>query len=248
MILTTIQTSGRIKSNSSPRMLEILGMYVITFFTSLLFFNIGDSIIPEKYGSLVSIGSHIPMLLIPWLWIHLRLRARFSNINLWNWTKGSLKPLLLICSWLIPLQIIGNLDILGKPLPIWYQNGSASIIIEVIFQGFIVGFTEEMFMRPAVHQALLSKQLGGYQLFKRWYISTPILITALLFGMLHIVNIGHQPIDLTIVMFLYSFVIGIIFGFYYERTKNFIGTLILHSLLDVAGTFVVLIVALLNSK
>jgi membrane protease YdiL (CAAX protease family) len=152
----------------------------------------------------------------------------------------------MICSWLIPLQIVGNLDIIGKPMPLWYQNGAVSIIIEVIFQGFIVGFTEEMFMRPANHQALLSKQLDGYQLFKKWSVSTPTLITALLFGLLHMWNIGHHPIELTIFMFLYSLIIGIIFGFYYERTKNYIGTSILHSLLDVAGTFVVLFIALLN--
>jgi membrane protease YdiL (CAAX protease family) len=247
MILTKVaQTDSNMELNTNPGIIQIVGMYLITFFMSSLFFKLGNSVIPEKYGTLVSIVSHIPMLLIPWLWIHLRLRASSSNINIWKWTKGSLKPLLLICSWLIPLQVIGNLDILGKPMPLWYQNGAASIIIEVIFQGFIVGFTEEMFMRPAIHQALLSKKLGGYQLFKRWYISTPILITALMFGMLHVVNIWHQPIELTISMFLYSFVIGIIFGFYYERTKNYIGTSILHSLLDVTGTIVILFVALLT--
>jgi membrane protease YdiL (CAAX protease family) len=247
MILTKVaQNNSDMQLNTSPRIIEIVGMFLITFYMSFLFFNIGDSFISDKYGSLVSIVSHIPMLLIPWLWIHLRLRASSSNVNIWKWTTGSLKPLLLICSWLIPLQVIGNLDIIGKPMPLWYQNGATSIIIEVIFQGFFVGLTEEMFMRPAIHQALLSKKLGGYQLFKRWYISNSILITALMFGMLHVVNIGHQPIELTIIMFLYSFVIGIIFGFYYERTNNYIGTLILHSLLDVVGTFVVLFVALLT--
>lgn len=240
------QEQIKLQSQSPPSMVEILGVYVITFFTALLFFHFSNGLFPDQYGPLVSIASHIPMLIIPWIWFHFRVRVSIENAILWKWTKRSFKPLLLICSWLIPLQILGNLDLLGKSMPEWYQNGAGSIALQFLFQGMIVGFTEEMFMRPAIHQTLLSKPLGGFRLGQKIYLSTPLFITAVLFGLLHVGNIGHQPIGYTLFQVVYSFVIGIIFGFYYERTRNYVATSILHNLLDVVAVIMVLLVGLLR--
>lgn len=229
-----------------PKMVEILGIYVITFSLTFLFFLLSARIIPDNYGPLISISSHIPLFAVPWLWFHFRVHPRVKNAIMWRWTKGSFVPLLLVCSWLIPLQIIGNLDVLGKPLPDWYQNGAGSIWAQILFQGLVVGFSEEMFMRPVLHQTLLSKNMGGFRLFNKFTLSTPLLITALLFALLHVGNIGHQPIGYTMMQIVYAFVIGVIFGVYYEKTRNYVGTAILHNLVDCVGVAIVLIVVLIS--
>lgn len=225
-----------------PKMREILGVFFITFLTSLFSSFIFKQYTPEHYHSFTPFVSHIPMFIIPWLWFHFRIRKYTDGMVQWKWTKGSLRPLLLMCIWLIPLQVLGNVDVLGSPAPEWYQSGKASIMMQILFQGLVVGFSEEMFMRPCLHQALISKQLGGFHLFKRVYLSKALLITACLFGLLHMGNILSQPFGYTMLQVIYAFIIGVIFGVYYERTRNYVGTSILHNLLDFVGVAVVLVV------
>ncbi|MEN1967195.1 CPBP family intramembrane glutamic endopeptidase [Lentibacillus sp. N15] len=222
---------------------EPVAMFIVTFILSLLFYKFIVVFVPENYARIAAVGSHLPMLIIPWLWIRFRMRSNMEKLVLWKWTEKSIKPLLLIAAWLLPLQIIGNLDVIGNPLPIWYQHGAGTILLELFFQGIFVGFAEEMLMRPAIHRTLLVKSGGGFYLFRKVYISFPLIITSSLFAVLHMVNFMNQPIGLTVFQALYAFIIGTILGYYYERTRNYIGTALLHNAIDVIHVVVVLLVA-----
>lgn len=211
--------------------------------SATIVFHFANKIIPQWYSPLISISSHIPMLIIPWIWIRARRKNESKDIGWGKFNKKDKLSLLILCSWLIPLQILGNLDVIGKPIPQWYANGVFSICLQVFFQGIFVGFSEEMLMRPAIHRTLQQILPAHFRFFK-WKCSNAMVITAILFGVLHFGNLGRQPIAINLLNVVYATIIGIIIGIYYEKTKSFIGSVIIHNFIDITGVLNVIIVSL----
>jgi membrane protease YdiL (CAAX protease family) len=224
-----------------PGLTEVLLVFAVTFLASVICFHSFKGIFADSLPALVSTASHVPMLLIPLLWYHFRFRPGGKTAQLGHWDKKSLQYLLVIAGWLIPLLLLANMDVIGKPVPPWYDLGMTSIILQIFFQGLFVGFSEEMLMRPVIHQALLAKRHDGFFLFRKVYISAPNLLTAVLFGLLHAGNLGQQPFGYTVMQMAYACVIGVIIGIYYERTRSYIGAAVLHNLIDMTGVIMILI-------
>lgn len=193
-----------------------------------------------RFDSLIPILTHIPMFLLPWLWLTLRVIPRDSRFKLGRGRSDSKRKFFVTCSWLLPLMLLLNLDVMTAPAPVWYRNGAVSIVLELFFQGLFVGLSEEMLMRVCIHQALLVTLSGGIRIF-RWRLPHAVWITALIFGGFHLTNLGRQALSATVLQVVFTCFVGLVIGLYYQRTRSFVGAVFLHSIVDLPAVILVLL-------
>jgi membrane protease YdiL (CAAX protease family) len=235
------------ETRKAPSVAETLVVFVGTTLLVMLVGQWGRPIFSGGSHGFYPFVTHLPLMIIPWVWYHLRVKPSLpvGSQPLWRWTKGSGRSLLLIASWLVTLNFLGDLlSEWGHPLPEWYQQGASGILPQLLFQGVFVGLSEEMMMRPALHLPLSMRLAGSVVVFRKWRISYAVLVTAFCFGLFHLGNIFTQSLGDTIAQMGITFLLAIIFGVYYDRTRNYLGTALLHNLYDVCGVVVVLLVGM----
>jgi CAAX protease family protein len=107
-----------------------------------------------------------------------------------------------------------------------------TLIAELVFLAIVVGPTEELLFRGLI-QTGLRASLG------RW----GIVIGALAFGFFHLINLASQPLGTTALQVFTAFVIGLVFGVLYDRTRNLVGASLAHGVADFSGTAIPLFFA-----
>jgi membrane protease YdiL (CAAX protease family) len=112
-----------------------------------------------------------------------------------------------------------NLEMLQKMQQALKQNPGLGV-----FTSATAGITEEFFFRGYV-----MSRLG--QFFKNKHYT--VLISALLFSAIHI---GYHNLS----ELIFSFLLGMIFGYYYERYRNITAVVIVHFMVDMVATFVMI--------
>lgn len=88
------------------------------------------------------------------------------------------------------------------------------IMEELIFRGFLCRFIEE-----------------------KSHENRAIMISSLIFGVFHLVNIGSYPYLYVLLQVLYAFAIGIVFATVFYKTKSILSCIIVHSIVDILGSF-----------
>ncbi|MCM1335864.1 MAG: CPBP family intramembrane metalloprotease [Bacteroides sp.] len=93
---------------------------------------------------------------------------------------------------------------------------------------FLVGFVEEMIFRGFLFRILLKKDPAP----------VAILISALTFGIGHIVNLltGHATLE-TILQVLYAVALGYLFTVLFYKSGSLVVCIVVHGLIDVFSTF-----------
>jgi membrane protease YdiL (CAAX protease family) len=128
----------------------------------------------------------------------------------------------------IYLIIIGGLSLLSMDL-----SGTKPIdLILLFFEKMFVGFSEEFVFRGLIC-AILVKEF----IHKKNGILLSILIPALLFGVLHILNFKIENIASEISQLLYAIYFGVFFGAVLLRTNRLIPIAIIHGLIDFVFSF-----------
>lgn len=191
------------------------------------------------YDPLVPIASHIPILLLPWLWLKYRIMPRNSRFRIGGGSPDRRRKLLMVGAWFLPLMLALNLDTVSAPAPEWFEQGAPSIVLELFFQGLFVGVSEEMLMRACLQQTLSECLAGGIRLL-RWRIPHAVWLTALAFGAFHLTNLGHQPLSDTLFQVIFACFVGLVIGGYYQRTRSLAGAVVLHAMVDLPGVILVL--------
>ncbi len=164
-------------------------------------------------------------------------------VGFWVWILGRRFPLGRLSrqglsGWFRPWILVGTLYlvlVLLSPGPPAHH----AIVSLLIFQGVVVGPTEELLFRGLIqtamnHSIMASPVWGSLRL--------GTIGTALVFGLAHVGNLWYQPLSLTIGQASFAFVIGLILGHYYDRTQNLWGAAILHNLIDLLSVAVPLII------
>lgn len=143
---------------------------------------------------------------------------------------------------MVGLKLLGSIvQAWVSPPPQWVKSGFLPIVLILLYQGLFVGLSEEMMIRPALHQPLRLRLQRGIRV-GQMYFSQASIITSLLFGMFHLPNaLLGQPLIPTMIQAVQAAVVGGIIGHYYERTDNYLGAATLHGLLDAAGYVPVLL-------
>lgn len=64
-----------------------------------------------------------------------------------------------------------------------------------------------------------------------------IIISSVIFGGLHFINIGNYPLVYVFLQVLYAFAIGIAFASVFYKTKSILICIMIHAIVDFLGTF-----------
>ena len=176
-------------------------------------------------GNLRNIGDESPYMTIGMivisilLFVFVKKNDLLGYYGLDRWPENSRKMLYFIPMWIIST---GN---------IWdgiHINGTASAIICSVISFILIGFVEELLFRGFLFKALL----------KEGSTTRAIIISAVTFGMGHIVNVltGHSGIE-TIVQMLFAVAIGFLYTFVYYKGGSLIPVIISHSMIDALSVF-----------
>ncbi len=105
---------------------------------------------------------------------------------------------------------------------------------DIIFVWIYASISEEIFTRGLLQSFLSPLTKYGVGLFNRWRLSVPVLFSGLYFGFMHIVLIHRLGPGVLFVIILTS-LLGIIAGYYREKTQSLIPGIIIHALFNVGG-------------
>lgn len=123
----------------------------------------------------------------------------------------------------------------GQITPYNYELSMNNIIGSLGFQMFLSGTSEEVLFR-ALPITVLIYIFGSDKkiIIKRWSIPLEVFIAALFFSIAH-VSWSLTPFMINADMFqlIYAFVLGIAYGFAYERSQSVIYPILMHSISNV---------------
>jgi len=145
-----------------------------------------------------------------------------------------------------------------------------TLIAELVFLAFIVGPTEELLFRGLIQTALngsIHARLGPNPSPRPsprgksrdpnnprgegvggWRLELGTVIGAILFGLIHFINLGYQSLATMLQQVITAIVIGLVFGVLYDRTRNLVGASLAHSVADFSGTAIPLLAYLMTSR
>ena len=192
--------------------------FIIVLIGTLLISNILAPIFQSIFNVFVSaelslyISSFLAAIIVAILYIYI-----FKFKKLFNFSNFKLA---LILGSPAILQVISNLIDPAFAVPT-----SIIVLVTVIIGGISSGILEEVIFRGVVISYLM-------KMFKGSNVIIPVVIgSALLFGILHILNVfAGAPLDISILQFFSAFSFGIIFAAVYLRTGNLWASIILHAL------------------
>lgn len=111
-------------------------------------------------------------------------------------------------------------------LPYLFSGAKINIVIAIISSVFI-GIMEELIFRSFLCRSI--EQMSDK--------NKAIIISSLIFGCLHLVNIGNYPLIYVLLQVLYAFAIGIAFSVVFYKGKSILPCAIIHIVVDFFGAF-----------
>ncbi|WML48407.1 hypothetical protein RCG23_24740 [Neobacillus sp. PS3-34] len=96
--MTQIETKLTNQIDKKPSITNVLLIFAFTMVSATIVFPFANKIIPQWYSPLISISSHIPMLIIPWIWIRARRKNESKDIGWGKFNKKDKLSLLILCS------------------------------------------------------------------------------------------------------------------------------------------------------
>lgn len=139
-------------------------------------------------------------------------------------------------SWGLGLGIISTLIETSLPGKESIVAGELSSLQTVVFIWLYASISEEVFARGLIQSTLSRLTKYGFTVFER-RISLPVLISALLFGLVHLMQSvmgtgGYQ----VLIIVLSAFVLGLIAGYQRERTGSLVPAIMVHMFANVGGS------------
>lgn len=101
-------------------------------------------------------------------------------------------------------------------------------IAAAVIGGIAPGFFEEVVCRGFVVSNMMDKWQG-----RKNYVLKSVLASGIIFGLMHLMNLGGANTAETIMQIFYAAGLGIYFGAVYVRTRNLWGTVVMHALVDI---------------
>ena len=177
------------------------------------------------FGSLRTLGDDHPAATLGLLVLALVLLLFVKNNGLMGkygldgWAKNSRQML-----YFVPLWVISTGNLWGGFSPRYQGLGLVCAVVTFA----LVGFVEELLFRGLLFKAILRQ--GGEK--------KAIIISALTFGMGHIVNLfSGQDLVETLVQICFAVAIGFIFTMVYYKCASLWPLIVAHSTIDVLSVF-----------
>ena len=119
--------------------------------------------------------------------------------------------------FLIPILLMGVFNI-----PYLFWTSGFNPVFVALFTSAFVGFAEELAFRGYLYRALELKLGEG----------KAILISSVVFGLFHLINLTHAPVQDVLLQVLYAFCIGMVFAVVRAKTKSLFWPIIAHAALN----------------
>lgn len=112
----------------------------------------------------------------------------------------------------------------------------------MLFQGIMSGLGEEFLFRGLI-QTGLNNSISARVRVGTVTIGTGTILTAVLFGGLHLLNVAYgEPIAIAVVQASFGCLVGLALGIGYERTNNLWGAVITHNIANVVNAVLLAII------
>ncbi len=155
-----------------------------------------------------------------------------GKIGEYGFTTGSFRLTPGIFLWVIPTAILSTVGFFAS------RSGQdvkevlkLSYLEDVIFVWIYASICEEVFTRGLL-QGFLSPLAGyGIKVSRKLRLSLPVLFSGLYFGLMHIVAINKLGPSVIV----FASALGIVAGYYREKTGSLIPAIIIHALFNVGG-------------
>ncbi|KPK99526.1 MAG: hypothetical protein AMJ91_07440 [candidate division Zixibacteria bacterium SM23_73_3] len=150
----------------------------------------------------------------------------------YGFTKGKFRLTGKIFLWAIPMAILSVMGFIASRSGTEVKEVSGlSQLQAIIFVWIYASICEEIFTRGLLQSFLAPLTRYGFNLSKKLRLSLPVLFSGLYFGMMHIVAINK--IGPSVIVF--ASLLGIIAGYYREKTESLIPAIIIHALFNIGG-------------
>jgi membrane protease YdiL (CAAX protease family) len=170
---------------------------------------------------------HAWLAAIALIWFFL-LRRRFPIGSL----TRRMRPWYIVALLLVAVSV--GETIASPPSRGMHLPGLPTLVAQLVAAAFVVGPTEELLFRGVIQTGLNARLKRG------------TVVASALFGLFHLINLGYQSIGTTLLQVFTAFVLGLVFGVLYDRTRNLVGASLAHSAADLSATAVPLIAYLIR--
>jgi membrane protease YdiL (CAAX protease family) len=221
--LDSVSTTKMLRWRDSAVALGLFMLGLVVLY-SLLFLHVLTVNVNSSW--IFDWADHIWFLAIPLIW-YFALKRRFpvgklSGNSLRRWLPG----------WIIMLAIAVPFAILTSQKTSLAGVSSLAIVMNVLFNGVIVGVSEEFLFRGQV-QTGLNNSVEKIVKLGKGSIRLGTILAGVVFAAIHLVgNVSAIP---------FAFVFGIVVGYYYDKTNNIWGAVIIHNIVDLLSFLIPII-------
>ena len=155
-----------------------------------------------------------------------------GQIGEYGFTKGRFRLNGKIFLWAIPTAALSIMGFFASRAGQDVKEVlELSYLEDIVFVWIYASICEEVFTRGLL-QSFLSPLAGyGIKLSKRLRLSLPVLFSGLFFGMMHVVAINRLGPSVIV----FASALGIVAGYYREKTESLIPAIIIHAFFNIGG-------------
>lgn len=203
--------------------LPLLGLIGVSLASGLLLLLFPPSLEPSVLAVLLTILNDVLRIALAFLVVGI---IKYSWRDAFQFGLGgkNLGMSLALASFglLVALSNLLQYGLAGTPL----QPGLGGIALALL-SGLAPGIFEEIVCRGAVLTNCIIQWRE-----KPGRILRSLLVSSIVFGLLHLINLAQADLGSTIVQVFYAAALGIFFGAVYLRTRNLWGSIIVHAVID----------------
>jgi membrane protease YdiL (CAAX protease family) len=163
----------------------------------------------------------------------------FSRFNFSDYGFKLSRDLMILKALICGVVIGGVLSFAGSFVPSRELSfGSLTFLQRLLVFWILASVTEEIIFRGLI-QTYLSWHISGSVTIFRSQLTTAGLITATFFGLVHLALLSQSAATLqAITIVLVALILGIIAGYFRDKTGSLVAPIIVHSLFNITGSIV----------
>jgi membrane protease YdiL (CAAX protease family) len=173
--------------------------------------------------------THTFMWILSFLIIILLTRGKIGE---YGFTRGRFRLTGKIFLWAIPTAVLSVMGFFASRAGQDVNEVlKVSYLEDIAFVWIYASICEEVFTRGLLQSFLSPLTRYGISLSRKLRLSLPVLFSGLYFGMMHIVAIDKMGPP----VILFASALGIVAGYYREKTESLIPAIIIHALFNIGG-------------
>ncbi|OQX93014.1 MAG: hypothetical protein B6D58_00175 [candidate division Zixibacteria bacterium 4484_95] len=212
-----------------------LGLFILNISSLVMMFSLVSPDLLKSKPWLGGFSTHTTMLVLSVLIMLALSKGKIATYGFKLARNIQLKRIVLLS---LVIGIIGTLiqSCIPREETAFSFLGDYSFIQIMIFVWIYASICEEVLTRGLIQGCLEPLTKFGFSVFKL-HISLPVLISALFFAFMHIMLLTTGMGNATVfIIVLFAFILGIIAGYYRQKTESLIPAIIVHMFFNIGGT------------